>query len=56
MEQDVIPGLPLLVMAAFIALVFGLALLARQLHRLHKPVIVRRGAGQPASRQAPPER
>ncbi|MFC5459044.1 hypothetical protein [Massilia niabensis] len=38
-------GLPLPVMVAFIVLLLGLALLARQLHHLYKPAVVRRGPG-----------
>ncbi|MFC5480986.1 hypothetical protein [Massilia suwonensis] len=37
-------GLPLPVMLAFIALLAGLILLARQLHKLRQPVVVRRAA------------
>ena len=44
MESGVLFGLPLAVMVAFIFLLFGLALVALQLHRLNKPAVVRRKA------------
>lgn len=57
MESGVFLGLPLPVMLAFFALLAGLALLARQLHKLRRPAVVRhaiqapsaphRGASQP---------
>ena len=53
MEGGVFLGLPLPVTVAFVALLFGLALVARQLHKLHKPAVVRRGAlDTPARREA----
>ena len=42
METGVFLGLPLPVMLAFVALLAGLVLLARQLHQLRRPVVVRR--------------
>jgi hypothetical protein len=48
MEAGVFLGLPLPVMLAFIALLAGLILLARQLHKLRQPAVVRRGAHPPA--------
>ena len=47
MESGVFLGLPLPVMLAFFALLAGLALLARQLHQLRRPAIVRGGAHPP---------
>ena len=47
MESGVFLGLPLPVMLAFIVLLAGLALLARQLHQLRRPAIVRGGAHPP---------
>jgi hypothetical protein len=44
MEAGEFFGLPLPVMLAFVALLAGLATLARQLHKLRQPVIVRHGA------------
>lgn len=44
MESGVFLGLPLPVMLAFIALLAGLALLARQFDQLRRPVVVRDGA------------
>ncbi|MET0982723.1 MAG: hypothetical protein ABWY02_11515 [Telluria sp.] len=41
-------GLSLPVMVAFVVLLFGLALVARQLHQLYKPAVVRRGPGEAA--------
>ena len=53
MEAGVFLGLPLPVTVAVVALVFGLALVARQLHKLHKPAAGRRSAlDTPARRQA----
>lgn len=43
MESGVFLGLPLPVMLAFFALLAGLALLARQLHQLRQPAVVRHG-------------
>jgi len=48
MEAGVFLGLPLPVMLAFFALLAGLVLLARQLHQLRQPVVVRRSV-PPAS-------
>ena len=48
METGVFLGLPLPVMLAFFALLAGLVLLARQLHQLRQPVVVRRST-HPAS-------
>jgi hypothetical protein len=48
MEGGVFLGLPLPVMLAFFALLAGLVLLARQLHQLRRPVVVRRDV-HPAS-------
>lgn len=45
MEEGVFLGLPLPVMLAFVVLLFGLALVARQLHQLCKPAVVRRQHG-----------
>ncbi|MGJ9419891.1 hypothetical protein ACHAC9_19380 [Massilia sp. CMS3.1] len=47
MEGGVFLGLPLPVMLAFIALLAGLALLARQLHKLRLPAVVRGSAHPP---------
>ena len=44
MEGGVFLGLPLPVTVAFVALLFGLALVARQLHKLHQPAVGRRSA------------
>lgn len=44
MEGGVFLGLPLPVMLAFVALLAGLAMLARQFHQLRQPAVVRRGA------------
>ncbi|MGX4640032.1 hypothetical protein [Massilia sp. SYSU DXS3249] len=44
-------GLPLRVLVAFVALLFGLALVARQLHHLYKPAVVRRSADGAGRRQ-----
>jgi hypothetical protein len=53
MEGAVFLGLPLQVLVAFVALLFGLALVARQLHKLHKPAVVRRSAiDTPGRRQS----
>jgi len=41
METGVFLGLPLPVMLAFFALLAGLVLLARQLHQLRRPVVIR---------------
>ena len=46
MEAGVFLGLPLAVTVAFVALLFGLVLVARQLHKLYKPAVVRRSARQ----------
>jgi hypothetical protein len=46
-------GLQLPVMLAFVALLAGLAMLARQLHKLRQPVIVRRGAHPQAAHRGP---
>lgn len=52
MEPGVFLGLPLPVMVAFILLLCGLALVALQLHRLYRPVVVRRSAPDaPGGRQ-----
>lgn len=50
MEGSVFLGLPLPVMLAFVVLLFGLALVARQLHQLCKPAVVR---GHPDGRRQP---
>ncbi|MBD8532106.1 MULTISPECIES: hypothetical protein [unclassified Massilia] len=47
MESGVILGLQLPVMLAFFGLLAGLVLLARQLHKLRQPAVVRRGAYPP---------
>jgi hypothetical protein len=47
METGVFLGLPLPVMLAFVALLAGLILLARQLHKLRQPAVVRRGVHPP---------
>ena len=46
MEAGVFLGLLLPVTVAFVALLFGLALVACQLHKLYKPAVVRRSARQ----------
>lgn len=51
MEAGVFLGLPLRVLVAFIALLFGLALVARQLHKLYQPAVVRRSAIDTAGRR-----
>lgn len=43
MENGVFLGLPLPVMLAFVVLLGGLVLLARQFHQLRQPAIVRHG-------------
>ena len=43
MDQGELFGLPLSVMLAFIALLLGLVLVARLLHDLRRPAVVRRG-------------
>ncbi len=43
MDQGDLFGLPLSVMLAFIALLLGLVLVARLLHDLRRPAVVRRG-------------
>lgn len=53
MEAGVFLGLPLRVLVAFVALLFGLALVARQLHKLHKPAVVRRSAAAAPGRRPP---
>ncbi|MEN3276152.1 MAG: hypothetical protein V7631_1942 [Massilia sp.] len=53
MEAEGLLGLPLPVTVAFVALLFGLALVARQLHKLHKPAVVRRGSGDAAAHRPP---
>ena len=54
MELGEFLGLPLPVVAAFVAFVLGLALLARQLHRLGVPTVSRPGAvGQSEERRQP---
>jgi hypothetical protein len=46
-------GLPLPVMLAFVALLAGLFLVARQLHKLRQPAVVRRGVPHPAPHRGP---
>jgi hypothetical protein len=53
MEAGSFMGLQLPVMLAFVALLAGLAMLARQLHKLRQPVIVRRGAHPPVPHRGP---
>jgi hypothetical protein len=53
MESGFFLGLPLPVMLAFVALLAGLALLARQLHQLRRPVIVRGAHPAPQSQRSP---
>jgi hypothetical protein len=53
MEQGVFLGLPLPVMVAFVALLCGLAMVGRQLHKLRQPVVVRSSATHAAGRQPP---
>ncbi len=43
METGVFLNLPLPVVLAFVALLAGLVLLARQFHQLRQPALVRRG-------------
>lgn len=53
MEAGVFLGLPLPVLVAFVVMLFGLVLVARQLHQLHKPAVVRGSAADaPARRQS----
>jgi hypothetical protein len=47
-------GLQLPVMLAFVALLAGLAMLARQFHKLRQPAIVRRGAHPPVPHKRGP--
>jgi hypothetical protein len=51
MESGVFLGLPLPVMLAFFALLAGLALLARQLHKLRQPAVVRHALHPPSAPQ-----
>jgi hypothetical protein len=51
MEAGVFLGLPLPVMLAFVALLAGLILLARQLHKLRQPAVVRRGVHSPVAQR-----
>jgi hypothetical protein len=53
MEAGVFLGLPLPVMLAFVALLAGLILLARQLHKLRQPAVVRRGVHPPVAQRGP---
>ena len=53
MEAGVFLGLQLPVMVAFILLLCGLALVAFQLHRLHRPAVVRRSAPDAPGRCQP---
>ena len=53
MEQGEFLGLPMPVMVAFVALLFGLAMVARQLHKLRQPVVVRRSATHAPGRRPP---
>jgi hypothetical protein len=46
-------GLPLPVMLAFVALLAGLFLVARQLHKLRQPAVVRCGVPNRAPQPAP---
>jgi hypothetical protein len=41
------------VMLAFVALLAGLILLARQLHKLRRPAVVRRGVHPPVPHKGP---
>jgi hypothetical protein len=52
-EAEVLLHLPLPVMLAFVALLAGLAMLARQFHHLRQPAIVRPGAHPPVPCQGP---
>ena len=52
-KTSVFLGLPLPVMLAFIALLAGLVLLARQLHKLRQPVVVRHTAHSPLPCKGP---
>ncbi|WP_168710141.1 hypothetical protein [Massilia sp. Mn16-1_5] len=52
-KTSVFLGLPLPVMLAFIALLAGLVMLARQLHKLRQPVVVRRAAHPPVPHKGP---
>lgn len=51
MEAGVFLGLPLPVLVAFVVMLFGLVLVARQLHQLHKPAVVRSGAADAHGRR-----
>ena len=51
METGVILGLQMPVMLAFVALLAGLFLLARQLHKLRQPAVVRGAASPPPAPQ-----
>jgi hypothetical protein len=46
-------GLQLPAMLAFVALLAGLILLARQLHKLRQPAVVRRGVHPPVPYKGP---
>ena len=54
-ETSVFLGLPLPVMLAFIALLAGLVLLARQFHKLRQPVVVRRATSIPPKGPSRPD-
>lgn len=53
METGEVLGLQLPVMLAFVALLAGLILLARQLHKLRQPAVVRRGVHPPVPHRGP---
>ena len=56
MDQGDLFGLPLSVMLAFIALLLGLVLVARLLHDLRRPAVVRRTSSHTDSRRRHRER
>ena len=51
MDQGDLFGLPLSVMLAFIALLLGLVLVARLLHDLRRPAVVRRTSSHTETRR-----
>jgi len=56
MDQGDLFGLPLSVMLAFIALLLGLVLVARLLHDLRRPTVVRRTSSHTETRRRYRER
>lgn len=53
METAKVLGLQLPAMLAFVALLAGLVLLARQLHKLRQPVVIRGGVHPPSPQRGP---